>query len=58
MRSFLMLLLLLVVAAIAVAAPSVHPAAAAATGPLDARGIALLMLSVVVIAVEGVRRLP
>jgi hypothetical protein len=54
-----MLLLLLVVAAIAVAAPNVHAAAAAAaTGPLDARGIALLMLSVIVIAVEGVRRLP
>ncbi len=58
MRSILMLLLLLVVAAIAVAAPSAHPAAVASTAPLDARGIALLMLSVIVIAVEGVRRLP
>ncbi len=58
MRSILLLLLLLVVAAIAVAAPSAHAVTAAATSPLDARGIALLMLSVIVIAVEGVRRLP
>ncbi len=58
MRSIVVLLLLLLVAAIAVAAPNVHAVAAAAAGPLDARGIALLMLSVIVIAIEGVRRLP
>lgn len=56
MRSIATLALLLLVAAIAVGAPESRPLSASA--PLDLRGIALIMITVVVVAVEGVRRLP
>ena len=55
MRSLITLALLLLIAAVAIAAPNAHSAAA---GTLDARGTALLLICVVVIAVETVRRLP
>ncbi|HEX7191091.1 MAG TPA: hypothetical protein VF381_05900 [Thermoanaerobaculia bacterium] len=57
MRSILSLALLLLVAAFAIAAPETH-AAVNSTAPLDARGMALIMITVVVVAVETVRRLP
>ena len=57
MRSVVTLALLILVAAIALGAPESH-ATLAASAPLDLRGIALLTITVIVIAVEGVRRLP
>jgi hypothetical protein len=57
MRSVLSLVVLLLIAAFAVAAPETH-AAANAVAPLDGRGMALIMITVVVVAVETVRRLP
>jgi hypothetical protein len=57
MRSILSLAFLLVVAVFAIAAPETH-AAVNASAPLDARGMALIMITVVVVAVETVRRLP
>jgi hypothetical protein len=57
MRSILSLVLLFLVAAFAVAAPGTHAATAAST-PLDARGMVLIMITIIVVAVETVRRLP
>jgi hypothetical protein len=57
MRSILSLVVLFLVAVFAVAAPSTHAAVNAST-PLDARGMALIMITIVVVAVETVRRLP
>ena len=57
MRSILSLAVLLLIAAFAIAAPESH-AAVNASAPLDARGMALIMITVVVVAVETVRRLP
>ncbi|HEY2321780.1 MAG TPA: hypothetical protein VGJ82_02850 [Thermoanaerobaculia bacterium] len=57
MRSILSLVLLFLVAAYAIAAPETH-AASAASAPLDARGMVLIMITVIVVAVETVRRLP
>jgi hypothetical protein len=57
MRSILSLIVLLLIAAFAIAAPESH-AAVNGSAPLDARGMALIMIAVVVVAVETVRRLP
>jgi hypothetical protein len=57
MRSILSLVVLLLIAAFAIAAPESH-AAVNGSVPLDARGMALIMIAVVVVAVETVRRLP
>ena len=57
MRSILSLTLLFLVAAFAIAAPETH-AAATTSAPLDARGLVLIMITVIVVAVETVRRLP
>ena len=57
MRSILSLALLFLVAAFAIAAPETHATVAAST-PLDARGMVLIMITVVVVAVETVRRMP
>ena len=57
MRSILSLALLLLIAAFAIAAPESH-AAVNGSAPLDARGMALIMITIVVVAVETVRRLP
>ena len=57
MRSILSLALLLLVAVFAIAAPESH-AAVSGSAPLDARGLALIMITIVVVAVETVRRLP
>ena len=57
MRSILSLVLLFLVAAFAIAAPGTH-AAVTTSAPLDARGMVLIMITVIVIAVETVRRLP
>lgn len=54
MRSVITLALLLLVAAIAIGAPESH----AASAPLDFRGIALVAITVVVVATETVRRIP
>lgn len=56
MRSALTLILLLSVAAIAIAAPDAQPVAQNA--PIGMLGGALLLLSVIAIGVESVRRLP
>jgi hypothetical protein len=57
MRSVLSLVVLLLIAVFAIAAPETH-AAVNTTAPLDGRGMALIMITVVVVAVETVRRLP
>ena len=57
MRSILSLVLLFLVAAFAIAAPETH-AAVATSAPLDARGMVLIMITIIVVAVETVRRLP
>lgn len=57
MRSILSLAVLFLVAAFAIAAPETH-AAVTSSAPLDARGLVLIMITVIVIAVETVRRLP
>lgn len=57
MRSFVSLVFLLLVAVVAIGAPESH-AAAAGSSPLDLRGVALLMVTIVIVAVETVRRLP
>jgi hypothetical protein len=57
MRSILSLVLLFLVAAFAIAAPETHAAVTTST-PLDARGMVLIMITVIVVAVETVRRLP
>lgn len=57
MRSLVSLVVLLVVAIVAIGAPETH-AAAAAGSPLDLRGMALLMITIVIVAVETVRRIP
>jgi len=57
MRSILSLVVLLLIAVFAIAAPESH-AAVNGSSPLDARGMALIMIAVVVVAVETVRRLP
>ena len=57
MRSVVTLALLLLVAAIAIGAPESH-AAVSASPPLDLRGIALVAITVVVVAAETVRRIP
>jgi hypothetical protein len=58
MRSLVTLALLILVAAFAIAGPSAQTVVAGATSSLDLRGAALLMISVIVIAVETVRRIP
>lgn len=55
MRIVATLLMLVLVAAIAMAGPETAPPEGS---PLDFRGVALLAITVVVIAVESVRRLP
>jgi hypothetical protein len=57
MRSLVSLVVLLVVAIVAIGAPETH-AAAAAGSPLDLRGMALLTITIVIVAVETVRRIP
>ncbi len=57
MRSILSLALLFLVAAFAIAAPETHAAVTTST-PLDARGMVLIMITIIVVAVETVRRLP
>jgi hypothetical protein len=57
MRSFISLVFLLVVAVVAIGAPESH-AAIGAGAALDFRGMALLLITVVIVAVETVRRLP
>ena len=57
MRSILSLVVLFLVAAFAIAAPETH-AAVTSSAPLDARGMVLIMITVIVVAVETVRRLP
>ena len=57
MRSILSLAVLLLIAIFAIAAPESH-AAVNASAPLDARGMALIMITIVVVSVETVRRLP
>jgi hypothetical protein len=57
MRSFISLVFLLAVAVVAIGAPESH-AAVGGGAALDFRGMALLLITVVIVAVETVRRLP
>jgi hypothetical protein len=57
MRSFVSLVFLLVVAVVAIGAPESHHALSSGAA-LDFRGMALLAITIVIVAVETVRRIP